>query len=190
LRKKFVLPAKIGYPLTLKEKNELIRRGIPESIANIATPSSCGLASGGKYKFPKLISMDLEIRVLGYKTNKKMKFLNTDKLSKEVAKKIPEEDCDLCEFLKQSFDGSDPEEETFISYYRQGNEYVMGLYGEGDPNVEFRNKHWMKNIRASFENGSAFLAVGAAHLYGEKGILKELERDGASVVRWPPLNVE
>jgi uncharacterized protein YbaP (TraB family) len=46
-----------------------------------------------------------------------------------------------------------------------------------------RNTRMAERMRPQLEAGSAFVAVGALHLYGEKGLLSLLERDGYRVSR-------
>jgi uncharacterized protein YbaP (TraB family) len=44
-----------------------------------------------------------------------------------------------------------------------------------------RNQDWEPKIAALVENKDVVLAVGAAHLSGEDGVLRSLERAGYSV---------
>jgi uncharacterized protein YbaP (TraB family) len=46
-----------------------------------------------------------------------------------------------------------------------------------------RNARWLPVIEREAARGGAFIAVGAAHLLGERGILEELRRRGYSVTR-------
>lgn len=46
-----------------------------------------------------------------------------------------------------------------------------------------RNRRMVEHMQPQLTQGNAFIAVGALHLYGEKGILGLLERDGWRVTR-------
>jgi uncharacterized protein YbaP (TraB family) len=46
-----------------------------------------------------------------------------------------------------------------------------------------RNASWYPTLKEAFGKGGAFVAVGAAHLVGEKGVLAMFERDGFTVTR-------
>ena len=48
-----------------------------------------------------------------------------------------------------------------------------------------RNRDWMTVLRAQTQGKQAFLAVGAAHLPGEHGVLYLLEQDGFEITRLP-----
>lgn len=176
-------PKKTGVQLDEVQKQELINRGIPASIAQKATSSQCKLASGGRFSFPKLISMDMQIRVLCDQAQKKMIFLDSDELLKQSNEKFSEPDCDLREKLKEPLEESQAESDLLKSAYRSGDEYYITAYSfDGD--VEFRNLNWMPQILTAFQEGDAFLAVGAAHLFGDQGILLELQRRGAVIERY------
>jgi hypothetical protein len=46
-----------------------------------------------------------------------------------------------------------------------------------------RNARWLPVIERECAQGGAFIAVGAGHLLGERGILAALQRDGYQVTR-------
>ena len=46
-----------------------------------------------------------------------------------------------------------------------------------------RNARWLPLIEPQLREGDLFIAVGAAHLFGERGILAELQRRGYTVKR-------
>lgn len=65
--------------------------------------------------------------------------------------------------------------------------YEVGMSEENDPDfmerlLESRNEKWVAELPAIFEDhGSCFVAVGALHLPGERGILEMLRRQGYNV---------
>ena len=54
-------------------------------------------------------------------------------------------------------------------------------YGGMDILLADRNDRWMQTLPAIFESGSSFVAVGALHLYGAKGLIQQLQQAGYSV---------
>lgn len=46
-----------------------------------------------------------------------------------------------------------------------------------------RNRRMVEHMQPQLRQGNAFIAVGALHLYGDKGILSLLEREGWRVIR-------
>lgn len=50
--------------------------------------------------------------------------------------------------------------------------------GEVELLIRARNRRWVAPIRARFESGPTLLAVGAAHLVGDEGLLRLLEAEG------------
>lgn len=77
--------------------------------------------------------------------------------------------------------------------YKSGklNELVELSKGQGkitDPTneeyaklVDNRNAEWMKKLPGLFEDSPCFVAVGALHLGGEKGLIKQLKKEGYQV---------
>ena len=49
--------------------------------------------------------------------------------------------------------------------------------------LDRRNQDWVPKIEKRIAAGNVFIAVGAAHLIGEKGVVKLLEKKGHSVKR-------
>ncbi|UAY50923.1 TraB/GumN family protein [Ferruginibacter albus] len=49
-----------------------------------------------------------------------------------------------------------------------------------------RNRNWVGQLKSKMQGKSIFVAVGAAHLLGEKGLIKLLQKEGYSVI--PLLN--
>jgi uncharacterized protein YbaP (TraB family) len=97
---------------------------------------------------------------------------------------IPEEDS--IEGLREALDM--PEEaarvqmQGFINAYRGGDsatlKYLALFDDSNDVMLKQRNRAWMPAIRKEIAAGNAFIAFGAAHLYGEFGILPMLAREG------------
>ncbi len=47
--------------------------------------------------------------------------------------------------------------------------------------IDERNKNWIPKLVAAFQNGSAFVAVGAGHLGGQLGLIELLRKEGYTV---------
>lgn len=50
-----------------------------------------------------------------------------------------------------------------------------------------RNDAWIPKLKTPFDDGGVFVAVGAAHVVGDRGIVKLLEKEGFTVSRVQPL---
>lgn len=60
-------------------------------------------------------------------------------------------------------------------------EQYAAAYGGMDALLADRNDRWMQELPAIFTSGSSFVAVGALHLYGQKGLIQQLQQAGYSV---------
>ena len=82
------------------------------------------------------------------------------------------------------------------AYLRRDIEYIMRMMREDEkPNervlrekidkrlLDDRNHRMVERMLPRFDDGGAFIAIGAAHLPGENGVLALLERRGYSVTR-------
>ncbi|WP_374309018.1 TraB/GumN family protein [Methylocella sp.] len=101
--------------------------------------------------------------------------------------------------LKQASAGEDIVETSLILYARgdlgallafmRMGEPLPGVAGSGTPPefldllIDRRSARMAERAAPYLKAGGAFLAVGAAHLPGEKGLLRDLERRGFSVER-------
>ena len=56
-----------------------------------------------------------------------------------------------------------------------------GIGGEMGPLLDNRNARWISRMQARFTKNSVFFAVGAGHLYGDKGLITLLRKQGYSV---------
>ena len=57
----------------------------------------------------------------------------------------------------------------------------VAFSGERDDLVKDRNNHWMKQLPGLLSKESQFIAVGALHLAGADGLVKQLEQSGYTV---------
>jgi uncharacterized protein YbaP (TraB family) len=57
-------------------------------------------------------------------------------------------------------------------------EDAMKLYGGEEDLIKNRNDNWMKKLPGIVGNQSTFIAVGALHLPGKDGLIKQLQQKG------------
>ena len=95
----------------------------------------------------------------------------------------------LFDFEKEEHVNLNTEYEKTVNYYvNQDLTSIMTLEAE-DENEEYfyqnflvnRNITWIKKLNAIFKKKTAFIAVGAAHLPGEKGVLQLLKDEGYTI---------
>ena len=74
-------------------------------------------------------------------------------------------------------------------YKKQQLDSIKSLMGKSESGEEKyddlllnnRNKNWVKQLKEIMKNESVFVAVGAGHLVGEKGLIKLLKKEGYKV---------
>ncbi len=98
--------------------------------------------------------------------------------AKELLKTI-----DSLTAYKQFFD-------TLVSVYKSQNlndiekmfsKSEFGMEENQDLLLNNRNKNWVMQLKTIFQKKSIFIAVGAGHLVGEKGLIALLRKDGYTV---------
>lgn len=94
----------------------------------------------------------------------------------------------LVEMLKNPQEAIDNSVKLTELYNLQDVDGMLNLSYQEDAHPEFmtalldnRNANWLKLLPAIFEKGSSFVAVGALHLPGEKGIIEGLRKQGYTV---------
>lgn len=130
--------------------------------------------------------LENEIEAEARAKNKTLFHLEAPREQLEVLASIPEAEV----LATLSLMASDPEgarqllEDTFEAYGKGDAVFFVQNYLEPTDSVEVelliraRNRRWVEPIRARFEGGPTFLAVGAAHLVGPDGLLVLLEGVG------------
>ena len=82
--------------------------------------------------------------------------------------------------LVQAFESGAEDKLTGALFNAQQMEQAPGFYQA----VLFaRNARWLPMVQAALTRGDAFIAVGAAHLLGQKGLLRELSKRGYAIQR-------
>lgn len=98
---------------------------------------------------------------------------------------------DFIEFSTNDMENVDKLVEDLVLYWQQGN--VNALYQQADfadyPDVERilltqRNNKWMKTLLAQNSEQTQCVAVGALHMAGPHGLLKQFEKQGYQVTKF------
>lgn len=94
----------------------------------------------------------------------------------------------LVEMLKEPQKAVDSAKQLTEAYMTQDLAQMLSLSEKDDEHPEFmealldrRNADWITKLPAIFNEGSTFVAVGALHLPGEKGVLEGLRKKGYTV---------
>jgi uncharacterized protein YbaP (TraB family) len=94
----------------------------------------------------------------------------------------------LVEFVKSKDQMAAVQDELLSLYLRQDIDGLYKLYQKyekqfGDTSwlLDDRNENWMKQLPAMLAEGNRFIAVGALHLPGKKGLIEFLQQHGYTV---------
>lgn len=94
----------------------------------------------------------------------------------------------LVELLKDPKKGSENTAKLTDAYKKQDLKAMLSLSEAEDEHPEFmealldrRNADWLTKLPEIFSKGSTFVAVGALHLAGEKGVVEGLRKLGYTV---------
>ncbi|MFO7259350.1 MAG: TraB/GumN family protein [Bacteroidota bacterium] len=101
---------------------------------------------------------------------------------------VEEQARQLVEFVKSKDEMAAVQEELLTLYLRHDVKGLYELYQKyekefGDTSwlLDDRNENWMKQLPAMLEKGNLFIAVGALHLPGKKGLVELLRQQGYKV---------
>ena len=94
----------------------------------------------------------------------------------------------LVDLLKEPEKAMEQTKTLSDAYVRQDLKAMYELSMEDESHPEFmeamldkRNTDWLSKLPAIFEQGSTFVAVGALHLAGDKGVIEGLKKAGYTV---------
>jgi len=170
--------------LSREERNRLVCHGVPSRLAKVLTDNACQMVLKGPYFN---VSMDMEVLAHAYSKKLKITQLDSDQLLKEsdqLEKKTQTDSCQLKEILKYAPTEVDALWAPTFEKYRAGDN--KSFIDESDKALAYRNENWMPILEATLAEGNAFITMGAAHLYGSKGIITMLLAKGYEVNRWAP----
>jgi|GEM_PF-6540914 len=170
--------------LSLEERNRLVCHGVPSRLAKVLTDSACQMVLKGPYFN---VSMDMEVLAHAYSKKLKITQLDSDQLLKEsdqLEKRTQSDSCQLKAILKYAPTEVDALWAPTFEKYRAGDK--NSFIDESDKALAYRNENWMPILETTLAEGNAFITMGAAHLYGTKGIITMLLAKGYEVNRWTP----
>lgn len=144
--------------------------------------------------YPKMMKcktfsgVDEEVMKLAKENNKQIIGLETVEFQASVFDSIPYE-LQARELLKNidSLDKYKNEFDTLMQAYKSQQLNTMeelmsksefGMEKYENILVNYRNTNWVKQLNTIMKNKSVFVAVGAGHLLGEKGLIKLLRAEG------------
>jgi uncharacterized protein YbaP (TraB family) len=148
-------------------------------------------ATIGMKGLPITMPMELALILKADEAKIKVDYLETAAFQLDLLTKIMDTD-----FLKHMLETSKPEDSTkLLDIYRGGDEEALlaailtpDAWGQDfDSNIEAmlykRNDDWIPKLEKLFAQKGAFVAVGAAHLVGPRGVLASLKKLGYTVER-------
>jgi len=168
---------------TLKMPVMLLQRAKPYFLVALLYPRMMNCASP--------VGVEEELMKIAKEDKKEIKGLETIQFQASVFDSIPYE-WQAKELLKNidSFSVYKNEFETMLDFYKkQQLDSIKSLMGKSESGEEKyddlllnnRNKNWVKQLKEIMKNESVFVAVGAGHLVGEKGLIKLLKKEGYKV---------
>ena len=186
--------------------NEVMQAGLsagfPRAVINQLKPGALLMLVGGAKSYhPWNVSRRpvLDALLLEFAVNHEIPVLQLDR-AKEIfalfTKRLSE--ADQVALLRDAFDDDRVERpldamleaylegdlDTLHSFGIIGNENLKDVEDRFDHELLYvRNHRWIPRLKPQLERGGVFIAVGAAHLSGEDGILHLLENEGFTVRR-------
>ncbi len=140
---------------------------------------------------PMTMPMDLLIMSKARDQGQDLQFLESAQFQLDLLNQVMTVD-----FLKDMLDKADDGESVkMLTTYREGDEVALEAMNHDteawgkDPEktIELmlfkRNDSWIPKLETMLATKSAFVAVGAAHLLGERGVLQQLRNKGYTVER-------
>lgn len=144
---------------------------------------------------PQTVPMDLLIMNKAKAAKQDLQFLEAAQFQLDLLDQVM-----TIDYLKEMLDNPDPEATVeLLEVYRAGDlerlealsndTKAWGKEADAEKNMELmlykRNEDWIPKIKKMLASKSAFVAVGAAHLIGPRGLLELLRKEGYTVERLP-----
>lgn len=169
-----------GFNLTIEEKIRLTRDWkMDPRLANKIKSQDCSLLSSEGA--PTSGFMDVHLMDMARKQNKSLFGLDSDKQFDQLKRQNSVQPCDIRKMIKSlSPEDYQRAQLEFYDEYRRGSP----IESESDPITEGRNLFWLPKILNHADKGNLFIAVGFFHLYGPKGLIHLLQKQGYQVSRW------
>lgn len=137
--------------------------------------------------------MDLEVMAVARAEKKQLLFLETIDEQLAMFDQVPLDE-QIGELRRTLSEGSSTQGRSMLRAFAEGDEdalteslfepeQVAQAPGFFDVVLNQRNARWLPVLEQEIARGGAFVAVGAAHLLGERGILAQLRQRGYVVTR-------
>lgn len=139
--------------------------------------------------------MDQEILTSSVATKKRMFYLETPEFQMKILNGISDE-CNvfMLEKTVEDINGGFKELDAMIDAYKTGDDVTLLALVRDEESAKVcpafnkkllsdRNNRWMKKLVTEMNKGGAFVAVGAAHLLGDDGVVELLKDRGFKVER-------
>lgn len=181
----FQCKATPGLQLNEAGRRKMCELGLVEKIKrNIREDDCFALTVYPHVEAHPFYSMDSDIYFHAKDAGKNTFALDTPKILKSAPKppQASPEACSVGDLLNRSsaqqlFDIG----QASIDSYRLGS--LENSRGKTDPMTVYRNERWIPRLLYIFNRGKTFVAVGAEHLFGPKGIINLLSNRGFVVER-------
>lgn len=155
------------YSMTLAQKMT------PPELKFDGQPIDMYFAKDGKKKDKKVVSLETPLeqaKILFSSQTVEEQAADLVKLAKEV-----DEVKTMTRIIMQAY-----LDEDIITMWEQAQKYEEAN-GDMDELVDNRNIRWVKELMPLLDKGNTFIAVGALHLPGEKGLITLLKEQGYTI---------
>ncbi len=183
LVKKEIEPV-IGYDLAMFDnfKPNLIATMYSVALAQRSTPED--FKYGGE-------PIDMFFASNGHKKGKEIIALETAREQADIlfnSEAVEQQAHNLVVMLKEADETREITEKVLKAYQKEDLNSIwtetlkMGdAYGDMDILLHDRNKAWVKTLKEILPEGGVFIAVGALHLPGKKGLIRLLQKEGYTI---------
>ncbi len=194
-----MLPKDTNLRAVVGEKTwKLLVEALGESIAHLLMPMKPAAAASflALRDLPKTMPMDLTLLSYATREKKELQYLETGEFQINLLNKIM-----TVEFLDQMLKNPEAMDSSkLLEVYRVGDQAQLqqllldpkawGGEEKSAANLKAmlfdRNADWLPKLKTLFRTPNVFVAVGAAHLVGDKSVIDLLQSDGYTVTRISP----
>lgn len=136
------------------------------------------------------IQLDIALHATSSALNKNIVYLEDDDIREQAELLLGDDDENLSlkkssfwlenqgEYLKFFFSSLDETIEAYINGEILEEDFMSG---SDEPDMIYRNNHWLPKILDLCEKGDSFISVGKLHLFGNKGLVNLLTDNGLKV---------
>ncbi len=158
--------------LGLTEIQEALKQERPDSEGRMMDAELMQLARQRQLTLTFLETVDEQIAIFEAIPQKEQ--------IEELARALAEEQVNVGRIMVGAFASGDEQALTHALFDAERMSETPGFY---EAVLFDRNQRWLARLEALFTQGNAFVAVGAGHLLGERGIITALKQKGYRVTR-------